>query len=408
MNPAWWPGEKHELFTAWAISQGIIINGVSPARFPGRGLGMIATRKINKDEAIITVPHKTMFTPTRIPVSFRNKFPAATPTHVLYAAYFTHGSPEDLRPYALWRDTWPTRSDFEESMPILWPDTSPSLLPPSISSHWTTIPAHTQPHTHAYETPHQNLLSQQEKRLRSAYDTVVSVFPETDWERFSYHWLVVNTRSFFYLMPGEEPPEDRNDAMALVPFADYFNHSDVVCNVKFDGEKYVFWAAKEYEEGEEIYISYGHHPNDFLFTEYGFYLEENASETLYLDDVIFRDLSPALQEELEFHQYYGNYQLTADGVCYRTEIAASITYMPLKDWQNYVLGYSTRGVDERKSEAVIRGWIDAYIKESDRTITLLEQRSREADKHPDKVRMLLRRWAQIKRLCEGAADAVSC
>lgn len=46
MKPDWWPGEQHELFTEWAISQGIIANGVSPARFPGRGLGMIATRNI--------------------------------------------------------------------------------------------------------------------------------------------------------------------------------------------------------------------------------------------------------------------------------------------------------------------------------------------------------------------------
>lgn len=67
-----------------------------------------------------------------------------------------------------------------------------------------------------------------EGRLRNAWEKVVAVFPETDWKAFSYHWLIVNTRSFFYLMPGEEQPEDRNDAMALLPFADYFNHSDVV------------------------------------------------------------------------------------------------------------------------------------------------------------------------------------
>ncbi|PYH98747.1 ribosomal N-lysine methyltransferase [Aspergillus ellipticus CBS 707.79] len=445
MKPNWWPGEKHELFTEWAISQGIIVNGVSPARFPGRGLGMIATRKIEKDEVIITVPHQVMLTPTRIPASFTSKFPEGTPTHVLYAAYFTHGDPEDLKPYDLWRDTWPTRADFEEGMPILWPSSlrhsnseyhtqepdqpTSCFLPPSISGRWNTVPE--QRRACEYETSHQNLLAQQEKRLRSAYDNVLSVFPDTDWERFSYHWLIVNTRSFFYLMPGEEAPEDRNDAMALLPFADYFNHSDVAvrmgfcrrvrglvvrvpywllqCNVKFDGEKYVFRAVKKYEEGQEIYISYGSHPNDFLFTEYGFYLEENASETLYLDDLIFRDLSPALQEELDFHQYYGNYQLTADGVCYRTEIAASLTYMPLKDWQNYVLGYSTKGVNEQKSETVIRGWIDAYIRESDKTIALLDKRLQDgAGNHQEMVKMLLRRWAQIKDLCNRAMDAVSC
>jgi hypothetical protein len=40
------PGEKHISFMHWAISQGIQINGVAPARFPGRRLGMVATRTI--------------------------------------------------------------------------------------------------------------------------------------------------------------------------------------------------------------------------------------------------------------------------------------------------------------------------------------------------------------------------
>jgi hypothetical protein len=68
--------------------------------------------------------------------------------------------------------------------------------------------------------------------LHKAWSSIVSVFPDVDWDTYSYNWLIVNTRSFYYLMPGQKPPEDRNDAMALLPFADYFNHSDVeVCLV---------------------------------------------------------------------------------------------------------------------------------------------------------------------------------
>ncbi|KAF7591908.1 hypothetical protein BBP40_000879 [Aspergillus hancockii] len=261
-----------------------------------------------------------------------------------------------------------------------------------------------------YDTSHQNLLFQQEKRLHAAWDIVVSVFPDTNWETFSYHWLIVNTRSFHFLMPGQEPPEDRNDAMALLPFADYFNHSDIACNVKFDGEKYVFRATKHYDEGEEVYMSYGHHPNDFLFAEYGFYLDENGSETLYLDDIIFKDLPLSLQEELSFEQYYGNYQATATGVCYRTEMAACSTYMPLKDWRNYVLGYSTRGTDEKKSVTIIHGWIGTYLQEVDTAITALEENetSQVAPKNLEKIKVLLKRWAQIRDLCVKASEAVSC
>ncbi|KNG85878.1 putative SET domain-containing protein [Aspergillus nomiae NRRL 13137] len=417
MKPDWWPGEEHEQFTEWAISQGIIANGVGPARFPGRGLGMIATRNIEEDEAIVIVPLKAMLTAERIPSSFTGKFPDGTPTHALYAAFLTNGDLEDLEEFKAWRKTWPSRQDFEDSMPMLWSECLRNCLPPSISSHWHSIQSRDKLQ---YETSHQNLLAQQEQRLRTAWDIVVSVFPDIDWEMFSYHWLIVNTRSFFYLMPGQEPPEDRNDAMALLPFADYFNHSDVACNVKFDGEKYVFRATKHYDEGEEIYMSYGPHPNDFLFAEYGFYLDENESETLYLDDIILKDLGPSLQEELEFQQYYGqlrrcltytrsNYQLTATGVCYRTEIAACINYMSLEDWRNYVLGYSTKGADEKKSEAIIQGWIRAYSNEADTVITTLEEKgsSQTDQKDQQRAKMLKKRWTQIRDLCAKASKAVS-
>ncbi|KAE8350286.1 SET domain-containing protein [Aspergillus coremiiformis] len=408
MKPDWWPGKEHELFTEWALTQGVIANGVGPARFPGRGLGMIAARNIEKDEAIVTVPLKAMLTPERIPSSFTSRFPEEISTHALYAAFLTNGDPKDLEEFEAWTKTWPNRQDFEESMPILWSESLQNYLPPSISSHWHSIQSRGD--KPQYKTSHQHLLFQQEQRLRAAWEIVVTVFPDTNWETFRYHWLIVNTRSFYYLMPDQEPPEDRNDAMALLPFADYFNHSDVACNVKFDGEKYVFRATKHYDEGEEIYMSYGSHPNDFLFAEYGFYLDENESETLYLDDIIFQDLSSSLQEELDFQQYYGNYQLTATGVCYRTEIAACIKYMPSEDWRNYVLGYSTKGADEKKSEAIIQGWIRMYLNEVDMTIAALEKTgSNLADPNDQqKIKMLTKRWTQIRDLCVKASDAVSC
>ncbi|KAL4953216.1 hypothetical protein BDW69DRAFT_8518 [Aspergillus filifer] len=413
MRPEWWPGEQHEQFTEWAVSNGILVKGVGPARLPGRGLGMIAMRRIQENEAIVTVPREVMLRVEAIPSSFTSKFPEGTPVHALLAGFLTHGEPEDLEPLELWRKTWPTRKDFEDCMPILWPESLRNslpagyLLPPSISGRWKSI--RKQKLAFEYDSSHQNILDQQEQRLRQAWKSVVAVFPETNWETYSYHWLIVNTRSFYYLMPGQAAPEDRNDAMALLPFADYFNHSDVACNVKFDGRNYVFRAAKAYESGEEIFMSYGPHPNDFLFTEYGFFLDENESETLYLDDIIFQDLTPALQEELNVQQYFGNYQVTTAGVCYRTEIAACMKYMPLQDWQNYVLGYSTRGVDAKKSEDVIRGWIRRYIDETDLTIEELVNLGlseiNQGDK--DKVQMLLRRWRQIKDLCSIALENVS-
>ena len=72
-----------------------------------------------------------------------------------------------------------------EGMPALWPTSLTVQL--QVSRPWPQ----------EYESKHQNLLAQQERRLQGAWRNVVVVFPDTGWEAYSYYWLIVNTRSFF-------------------------------------------------------------------------------------------------------------------------------------------------------------------------------------------------------------------
>lgn len=37
----------------------------------------------------------------------------------------------------------------------------------------------------------------------------------------------------------------------------------------------------------------------------GFFLDQNESDAIYLDDIVFRDLTPSDKDELELQQYYG-------------------------------------------------------------------------------------------------------
>lgn len=185
-------------------------------------------------------------TADKIPSEFRDQFPENTRIQAIIAAYLTCSSEEELAPYSLWFKTWPTRQDFEESMPFLWPRslggldwpdshdaaepvndsaTQKSFAPPCISGSWNSIQKGVA--LKEYEREHQDLVEQQGQRLRKAWNDVISVIPDIDWKSFSYHWLILNTRSFYWVAPNEDAPEDRNDAMALLPFADYFNHSDV-------------------------------------------------------------------------------------------------------------------------------------------------------------------------------------
>ena len=93
------------------------------------------------------------------------------------------------------------------------------------------------------------------------------------------------------------------------------------CDVKFDESGYTLRATEDYKKGEEVYMSYGSHPNDFLLAECessicqrcwsaltsasdGFFLDRNESDCIYLDDIVFRDINDH-KDELQFYQYYG-------------------------------------------------------------------------------------------------------
>jgi hypothetical protein len=170
-----------------------------------------------------------------IPESFVRRLPAGASKHAIIAAYLTLEAPKDLD---AWRNVWPQWADFEESMPILWPahlrrsdskyqeehiSPGPKILPPAASGLWNTFsndPLEDDP-----VKEYQDLLEQQEERLTCAWDNVVAAFPNTDRETFVYHWLIVNSRSFYYVSPGKDVGE-WVDALTLVPFADYFNHAN--------------------------------------------------------------------------------------------------------------------------------------------------------------------------------------
>lgn len=96
-------------------------------------------------------------------------------------------------------------------------------------------------------------------------------------------------------------------------------------------------------------------------------------------------------------------------MCYRTEVAACLKYMKEEDWRNHVLEGSTEGVDEKLSEDIIKGWLRTYCAEADAAVDALRA-AMESDPvvqtHRQKAQTLLRRWAQIKEVCESASRAI--
>jgi hypothetical protein len=60
MTAALDPGEQHTQFVDWAKSNGVEINGIAPARFSGRGMGIVAAKDIKVSPPSRITHHSTL------------------------------------------------------------------------------------------------------------------------------------------------------------------------------------------------------------------------------------------------------------------------------------------------------------------------------------------------------------
>lgn len=125
--------------------------------------------------------------------------------------------------------------------------------------------------------------------------------------------------------------------MALNPFADYFNHADVAtADASFGPQGYAISAVQQIKKGEEIYISYGNHSNDFLLAEYGFVMKVNKWDEVPLDEFVLPLFDDDQKKKLEEMGFLGKYVLDGEGVCYRTQIALRVLCLSAGQWQRLV------------------------------------------------------------------------
>ena len=292
-------------------------------------------------EELVHVPVSALFTTDSIPQKFRSLHQDIS-VHGLLASYLGFGEPPCASPYASWRATWPSMQDFVDSMPIMWPDEvteifhhlseeSKQLLSPSSSTEKDGKILCTDPtgsrkcngndanslSTHGFcplppgiggqfgtvvlsdsiQNGNRSLLHKQKRKLKKDWDKVSTVLPNADLDTYTYYWLIVNTRSFYFEAPRATQKLSPEDCLVLCPFADYFNHAVEGCNVSFDDMGLTITSNRAFESEEEVFVTYGSHNNDFLLTEYGFILEENKWDTLLLDDLVLRPPMTRLQKE---------------------------------------------------------------------------------------------------------------
>ena len=104
---------------------------------------------------------------------------------------------------------------------VLWSNPC-SILPPAIGCGAWAHPSLTM----FREAMSPGLLKKQETKFDRDFATVQRLFPNIDVDLYEYCWLIVNTRSFYYELPGLKEKRSKEDCLVLCPFADLFNHAD--------------------------------------------------------------------------------------------------------------------------------------------------------------------------------------
>lgn len=341
--------------------------------------------------------------------------------HALLAADMVLNHQANFRQYLAWNAVVPTWDDIQLSMPLTWPAALQARLPCAATQ----------------------LLDKQRSKFERDWGAVSGSFPlpaiqggpstgesmvnaACSRDEYLYAWLLVNTRTFYFVTPKTEKLH-KDDHMVLQPVADLFNHTDQGgCNVTFDYDgSFSFRTTRPYEKGEEVHISYGRHSNDFLLVEYGFVLPSNKWDEVRLDDALLPSLTKAQKEALDDVGFLGNYVLDRETVCHRTQVAARLLLTQrrstryggllssMEDWRRFVSGLDDGDRSQRRVDEILVALLKDYLgvitkaRRQVESITLQDENDKGTDEKTDKSKtkmnesrreLLLRRWSQIEEL----------
>lgn len=311
------------------------------------------------------MPLSSFVTKRSVPAEVARQAPAAS-LHGLLALHLCLEKARGEPSTAQWRAVFPRLEDFS-SMPLLW---DPALHP--------HLPL-----------PARDLLSKQRAKLDDDWAAVSHL--GLSREDYTHHWLLVNTRSFYYA-PSRFNPADN---LALIPVADLLNHASSGCPASFTSRGLSVTADRAYEPGCEVYTTYGRHGNDFLMTEYGFLLEDNEWDEVSLDDFLLSRLDGDMKAELRALGFLGKWLLDKrTPACFRTQVA--LRELRGISPQPFIHGSEREAVQEAIDHLYYRD-LGVYLEEIEGKARAVEGLGLGLGGE-----VLAKRWRQIAELVEGA------
>lgn len=265
-------------------------------------------------------------------------------------------------------------------MPLSWPSELQNLLPHKAKQ----------------------LLDKQRAKFDIDWALVTAAYPTLSKDDFLYAWHLVNSRTFYHVTKTTEKLP-KADHMVLQPVADLFNHSPDGCKVSFDDTCFTITTTTSYNEGDELFIRYGSHSNDFLLVEYGFTLpgSMNPWDEICLDPYLCSEFTKRQRAELEETGFWGKYMLDSETACYRTHTALRMLCCSYSRWRAVLDGERDEDQDQ---EAVSEGLVVVLTRCGDDVMSKLNELDRCTVGNEDMIRSLRTRWLQMMELVDVSIE----
>ncbi|KAJ1869471.1 hypothetical protein LPJ55_005331 [Coemansia sp. RSA 990] len=276
--------------------------------------GMMATRHIKAGDPLIKVPERLLITASKVKRSIllrdpqlRSSIQTLTEHQLLVYWVYIQNSAHSWTEWAWYVKTLPKSFDSVPLYVLSGEMPSENILLASDFEKWLFD-----------HLPHSVQLKviEQQRRLYGDWKCTSSlqgsiVLP-TDWRRYVWAWLIVNTRCI-HLGRQYAPQQcvkcitQRSDSyllwpicdcdsIALAPVLDLLNHSchaSVLTYFDTASRQFVIKTLLPYSKGQEAFISYGPHENGFMLAEYGFVIANNPYSVLTLDNKVEEWVSSA-------------------------------------------------------------------------------------------------------------------
>lgn len=281
------------------------------------------------------------------------------------------------------------------------------------------------------------LLANQSTKLEKDWNDLRPHITSISKELFTYTWLIVNTRTFYWEypdLPNSHPrlPKKRkqltaDDCYAMCPFMDYFNHSDVGCTPQSDSKGYSVTADREYKAGEEVFVSYGPHTNDFLLLEYGFILDSNTNDSIPLDHLLLPLLSDNQVDALKEDGFHGSYTLfnKEPTICHRTQAVLRLLLLDNRRYSSFIGGDDDGSKEQLRVNEYLVGILTKYSRQIIDILEELDGLPTDGSKggkgrrrssrivasetglaRPEHKEVMIKRWKQIRDLVNTAIEAL--